>query len=215
MLANEYTEVSLKKLSKPRLIAMVLNQRDETKAKIESLRDEVKEMNTNFKKLQANVSIVKIVKDLLMKKSVDIERQCWENAQYSRRECLEIAGIPTSIPQQNLEEKISQVFEAIGVSADKNDTDDCHRLRDKEPMIVKFLRRKDCKQVLRCKKDPRSIKMINLDLPEGTKLFINESLCPHYKALWVICKKLWNRKRIHSFFTADGIIKFRFEEHGL
>ena len=42
MLANEYTEVSLKKLSKPRLIAMVLNQRDETKAKIESLRDEVK-----------------------------------------------------------------------------------------------------------------------------------------------------------------------------
>ena len=105
MLANEYTEECLQKLSKPQLIAMVLSQRDETKATIESLRDEVKTMNTNFKKLEADVSIVKTVNNLLMKKSVDIERQCWANAQYCRRECLEIAGIPTSISQQSLEEK--------------------------------------------------------------------------------------------------------------
>ena len=59
---------------------MVLSQRDETKATIESLRDEVKEMNTNFNKLEADVSIVKTVNNILMKKSVDIERQCWENA---------------------------------------------------------------------------------------------------------------------------------------
>ena len=45
MLANEYTEEWLQKLSKPQLIAMVLSQGDETKAAVESLRDEVKEMN--------------------------------------------------------------------------------------------------------------------------------------------------------------------------
>ena len=28
-----------------------------------------------------------------------------------------------------------------------------------------------------------------------------------------MCKKLWNRKQIHSFFTANGIIKFCFQEH--
>ena len=174
----------------------------------------MKEMNTNFKKLEADSSIVKTVNNLLMKKSVDIERQCWANAQYSRRECLEIAGIPTSIPQQSLEEKVCQIFGAIGISVNKNDIDNCHRLRDKERTIVKFLRRKDWKQVLRCKRDLRSINMSNLDLPEGTKLFINESLYPYYKGLWVICKKLWNRKPIHSFFTANCIIKFCFEEHG-
>ena len=59
---------------------MVLSQRNETKATIESLRDEVKEMNTNFNKLEADVSIVKTVNNILMKKSVDIERQCWANA---------------------------------------------------------------------------------------------------------------------------------------
>ena len=49
---------------------MVLSQRDETKTTTESLRDEVKEMNTNFKKLQADA---KTVNNVLMKKSVDTE----------------------------------------------------------------------------------------------------------------------------------------------
>ena len=48
ILANEYTKECLQNLSKPQLIAMVLGQRDETKATIESLRDEVKEINSNF-----------------------------------------------------------------------------------------------------------------------------------------------------------------------
>ena len=48
MLANEYTEDCLQKLSKPQLIAIVLCHRDETKATINSLSDEVKVTNTNF-----------------------------------------------------------------------------------------------------------------------------------------------------------------------
>ena len=48
ILANEYTKECLQKLSKPQFIAMVLGQRYETKATIESLRDEVKEINSNF-----------------------------------------------------------------------------------------------------------------------------------------------------------------------
>ena len=58
-----------------------------------------------------------------MKKPVEIAWQCWANSQYSYRECLEIAGIPTSIPQQNLEENVFQMFEAVGISVDKNDID--------------------------------------------------------------------------------------------
>ena len=60
------------------------------------------------------------------------------------RECLEITGIPTSIPQRKSEEKFCQIFEAIGVSVDKNNIDDCHRLRDTEQTIFKFLQSKDC-----------------------------------------------------------------------
>ena len=157
---------------------MVLSQRDEIKVTIESLKDKVKAMNTNFKKFEADVSVFKTVNNLLMKKLVEIERQCWANAQYSYRKCLEIAGIPTAIHQQNLEEKVCQIFEVIGVSVDKNDIDDCHSsLQGKERTIVKFRQRKDFTQVLRCKKDLRKVNMSNPDLPEGT---INYSLMNVY-----------------------------------
>ena len=74
MLAHEYTEEFLHKLRKPQTIAMFLSQSDETKATIESLRDDVKEMNTDFKKLEADVSIAKTVNNLLMKNAVVIEQ---------------------------------------------------------------------------------------------------------------------------------------------
>ena len=59
---------------------MTLNQKTETKATIASSRDEVKAMNTNFKKLDADVSVVKTVSNLLTKTSVEIEWQCCTNA---------------------------------------------------------------------------------------------------------------------------------------
>ena len=45
--------------NKSQLIAMVLSQKNETTATIESLRDEVKEMNTNFKKLRLMLVLLK------------------------------------------------------------------------------------------------------------------------------------------------------------
>lgn len=73
MLANEYMEICLKKLSQSQLIAMVLSQKNETKATIESLKDKVKSMNTYFKRLEANVSVAKAVNSISMKKSVEIQ----------------------------------------------------------------------------------------------------------------------------------------------
>ena len=71
---EEYTKDFLQKLCKLQLTAMVLSQRDETKSAIESLRDEATAMNTNFKKLEADVSIAKKVNNILMKKSVEIKQ---------------------------------------------------------------------------------------------------------------------------------------------
>ena len=51
---------------------------DEAETTIESLRSEVKAMDINFKKLEADVSIVKNVSNFLMKKPVEIQRQVLE-----------------------------------------------------------------------------------------------------------------------------------------
>ena len=47
-------------------------------------------------------------------------------------------------------------------------------------VIAKFLRRKDCQQILSVKKDIQKFTATDLDFPNTTiKLYLNESLCPY------------------------------------
>ena len=58
---------------------------------------DMRKLNDSFSKLQAEVSVTKQVNTLLSSSLVSIERQCWLNAQYSRRECLDIVGIASEV----------------------------------------------------------------------------------------------------------------------
>ena len=49
---------------------------------------------------------------------VALERQCWGNNQYSRRECLEITGVPDSVSNDDLEETIIKIFDKLNVAID-------------------------------------------------------------------------------------------------
>ena len=49
--------------------------------------------------------------------------QCWANNQYSRRECLEIFGIPENIENKDLENLTLQIFGKIYISVDRGDVD--------------------------------------------------------------------------------------------
>ena len=63
---------------------------------------------------------------------------------------------------------------------------------------------KNCEQVIRVK-DLKDLNPIDLDFPEGTQLFINDSLCPYYRGLWNECKKLWVNEKNKKM--VDGCIK--------
>ena len=71
--------------------------------------------NDNFAKLQAELVVTKRVNSELCKRIVTMERQCWANAQYSRRECLEVAGIPRQVDDKKLETKVLSIFRNIGL----------------------------------------------------------------------------------------------------
>ena len=55
--------------------------------------------------------------------------------------------------------------------------------------------------------------MKQVDLPEGTQIFVNQSLCPYYKLLWSKNKKLRSLGKIHSFFISNGTIKIKLQEN--
>ena len=47
---------------------------------------------------------------LLSDRLTNMERQCWANALHSRRECLDVIGIPSEVDANVLKEKVLKIF---------------------------------------------------------------------------------------------------------
>ena len=90
----------------------------------------------------------------------------------------------------------------------------CHRLTKSDCTIVKFSRRKDCQHLMNIKKGLKDLNSTNLSFPEGTKIYVNDRLCPQYRGLWNECKKRGNDKKIYWYFTVYGALRFKQVENG-
>ena len=95
-----------------------------------------------------------------------MERQCWENAQYSRRECFDIMSIPREVSGEVLEEKVLKIFKKLccDISPDRTEAFHCVG-RTTDIVIIKFYKRKDCQHVCSVKHDLEKLTMKDLELP--------------------------------------------------
>ena len=112
----EYTEESLDKMLKKDLILIVINLQSTIVEKNNSnneLLDEIRKFNNNFSKLRSELAVTKEVNTELTKQIATLERQCWANAQYSRRECLEVVAMPRQVDDNQLETKVLSIFEKV------------------------------------------------------------------------------------------------------
>ena len=70
-----------------------------------------------------------------------IERQCWKNAQYSRRDFVEVVGLSSSIEDKEFEPTVCRILQHIGVDITGERIEACHRLnKQSDRTIVKFVR---------------------------------------------------------------------------
>ena len=214
------TEESLNKLSKTDLVTLAVNLQDKMETmksnlneKFSNLTEEVQKLNTNFELLKSDFSATTIENNSLNKRLTALERQCWANAQYSRLECLEITGIPSSVSDKDLEEVVCKAIAKAGVDITPDDIEDCHRVGNKGQTIIKFGERKVSRQVLSVRKDLNKVKMSDIDLTGQSTLYINQSLCPYYRMLWSKTKTLYKKGKIDSFHVSNGNIKIRLQEN--
>ena len=210
-MATTHNEAVLNKLSKSELGHLVLQTEASLASQITNLTTEVKDLLGYFKKLESDLAATKNLNSKLMDRVVQTERQSWANAQYSRRDIIEVFGIPSSIRDKDLEDKVRNIFGEIGVNVNERDIQACHRLREKDKTIVNFVNRKDYTNILRLKKDLKHLDPIKLSFIEGTKIFINENLCPYYRGIWNKCKKLRANQKLHQFYTINGIVHVKLE----
>ena len=158
------TEAVLNKRSKPELVQIILNTETNLGLQIAKLTTEVKDLLAHSKRLETDVAIVRNVNSKLVERVAATERQCWENDQYSRKDTLEVVGIPMSVKDNVLEQKVCDLFQEIGVDICDRDIQACHLLKDKDQTIVKFTYGKDCLRILRVKRqleglDPAAVEM--------------------------------------------------------
>ena len=125
-MVGTHTEAVPNKLTKPELVQLLLNTEANMGAQISILTAEVREWSSYLKKVETDVVTVKNVNSKLVEQLVQTERHCWENAQYSRRECLELIEIPTSVNDNVLEEKVCGFFHELGVEIGQRDIQACH-----------------------------------------------------------------------------------------
>ena len=117
-MSGTHTGAVMSKLTKLELVQLLLKTEATLGSQITDLSKEIKDSLTHLKKLEADIAVVRTVNDRLVERVVKTERQCWKNAQYSRRDTLDIFGIPNSIDNSVLEETVRSGFKKIGVEID-------------------------------------------------------------------------------------------------
>ena len=124
-----------------------------------------------------------------------------------------VAGISRDVANENLEPKVFEVLRKAGCEILSRDIEACHRLTNNDKIIVQFLRRKNCDQVLSVKKDLQKVKLEDIGLKGSNSIFINPSLCPYYRMLWSKSKRLLDLGKINNFYVSSGKIKIRIQEN--
>ena len=67
--------------------------------------------------------------------------------------------------------------------------------------------------ILQRKKKLKSVDIAKIGLPQGSLVFINQSLCSYYKYLWSLYKRLHSKKLIHSFWVCCGNVNLKVREN--
>ena len=114
-------EEALQKLTKYELVNLSLKCQNKFNSTLANIDKDMVELRNDFKKLVADLAISRSVNNKQRDRIISLERQCWSNSQYSRRECLEMTGLPDNINSEDLEKK---------------NTDDLRKIRS-DPRFIK------------------------------------------------------------------------------
>ena len=111
-----------------------------------------------------------------------------------------MSDIPPSLKDNNLESKVVNILDEIDASTGPGLVEDCHRLLSKgnPGVVLKSNRSKNARKFLYSKKKLKGFNPESVNLPPGTKTYINEVLCLYYKKLWSRCEKMWDAKQFCS-----------------
>ena len=150
------------------------------------------------------------VKSLSMR-MVDMERNFNNSQQNSRKNNVEVDGIPSSVDQSSLKPTVVNVFNHMGVKCTSNEIKVVHRLpgkKDPKPVIVRA-RRDFLEQVASKRKNLKDKDFTSLGFPPGSAIFINSNLSKQMRQLSYNCRQLKKANVIQETWVFNGSLKIK------
>ena len=139
-----------------------------------SLRKELEAMKAQIEELKRE-RVAFNPKKNINRRTVDLEKKMAELEQYSRRECVELIGLPEDTHGEELENSVVQAFEIARVNVEKRDFHAIHWLGNSKMVIAKLVNRRDAIKVLRNKKKLREVPRSGKQKLRVEKIYVNES----------------------------------------
>ena len=202
------SEAALKKLSKNEIINLALDYQIKFNSTLAGIRNELSDLKKYFEKLYSDLSVAWQINSVLRERVTSLERQC------SRRECLELTGIPETSGNNTLESTVFEIFEKLEVKVDLSNAEDCHWIRSKngpKRVIAKVSKFKGASKICSFKRKLKDLDLTSIGI--SNPVYINDSLCTQYKMLWRKCKSLRMNKLIYLFPARKGSMRLRTVEN--
>ena len=192
------TRKQLEKLSKEELIdeLLTVNSVHEDLANLTSRFDKFLE---KYARLESELEVSKNCTKLLSKEIETLQRNALDSSQYLRREMIEINPVPEDIQDMQLEESICQALSLTGTPVSADNLEACHRMSERDRVIVNFSSREKRNEVIFKKKslNGKSDELKNLGFTSA-KIFISESMCHENHQLFYRCRQLKRQCLLHS-----------------
>ena len=201
----------------------ISEQLKEALATVNSLNTKIEQMEETFRTLQEENKALKeeqvSLKAQVLSSANDLklaQKSLNDLEQYTRRDCLEIRGIP--LPEDSRVEDtndiVLQLSQKMGIPLERNDISISHRIRSTRAsvdpaIIVKFVRREMRESLYRARKRLKSVTTADFGFSVDKKIFINESLTPKNKELFKNCLKFKKDKSYKFLWTNAGKIFLR------
>ena len=190
-------ELAINSVKEPELVPKVITLKEKVIMdtdisnlcnQISKLNDTITQLHSTNEKIRSELAVVKNVNKKLEVRIINLEKNQAKSEQYSRRNNIELSGIPNDIPEDNLDKVLIDICHDSGLEIEPKDIEGCHRLpvsryiRDSNKrLIVKFVTRKH-ETILQNKKSISSKDFSHLDA--NGKVFVSVALCPYYRYIW-------------------------------
>ena len=171
-------------------------------------------IESKYEMVNSKLSITRCCNDLLLERITQLEHNNLNNAQYNRRETLEINPVPSDIADDILEQSVCQALSLTETSVEPDNLQACHCMRKKDHIIIMFKCRKQKHRILL---NPKTLQNKSLDLTQlkfSGKLFVNESMCHENHQLAYKCRQLKSARKIHSTWFYNSTLHIKLVENG-